>query len=390
MDAVSLVPPGGTILMVDDTPTNLAVVANRLEEQGFEVLVAQDGEEALGRVHYAHPDLILLDVMLPGIDGFEICRRLKADVATRDIPIIFMTALGSTEDKVAAFQAGAVDYVTKPFQIDEVLARVRTHLALHFLQQRLVEHNRRLESEIVERRKAELELRNANAELDSFAHAVSHDLRAPLRQMSSCAQIVVLNYGEQLPEDCRPFLDQIVNSGKKMGELIEGLLRLSRSSRGDLEGDWVDMTALAQLVRADLERSEPERRVEWDIAPGLRAWGDPRLLDVVMRNLLGNAWKYTAATPGPRIRVYSENTGEQVKFCIADNGAGFDMKRAGKLFQPFQRLHRESEFPGIGVGLATVERVVKRHGGNIEVNAAPGCGATFCFSLPTAATEIKA
>lgn len=373
--------------MVDDTPTNLAVVASRLEEQGFEVLVAQDGEEAMGRVHYVRPDLILLDVMLPGIDGFEICRRLKTDPATCDIPIIFMTALGGTEDKVAAFQAGAVDYVTKPFQIDEVLARVRTHMALHFLQQKLVEHNRRLETEVAERSKAEGELRAANAELDSFAHAVSHDLRAPLRQMGGCAQILMLNYGAQMPEECHPFLDQIVRASQKMGELIEGLLQLSHSSRSELECKRVDLTALAELVLAELERSTPERQVEWEVAPGLQAWADPRLLEVLMRNLLGNAWKYTAATAQPRIRVYAEGTEGQSRFCVADNGAGFDMKRAAKLFQPFQRLHRETEFPGIGIGLATVQRIVARHGGSIDVNAAPGCGATFCFTLPAAGEE---
>lgn len=384
MSPSSVLPDGSTILIVDDTPANLAVVASRLEEQNLRVLVAQDGEEAMERVEYARPDLILLDVMLPGVDGFEICRRLKADASARDIPVIFMTALGSTEDKLAAFQAGAVDYVTKPFQIEEVLARVHTHLALHFLQQELQAHNQRLETEIVERSKIELDLRAANTELDSFAHAVSHDLRGPLRQIMGCAQILVGNYGDKLPPECRPFVDQITRASQKMGGLIEGLLRLSRGSRGELESKPVDLTALAGAIRADLEQAAPDRQVEWQIDPGLDACGDPRLIEVVMRNLIENAWKYTGATAQPKIRVYADRAGGQTWFCIADNGAGFDMKLADKLFRPFQRLHREEQFPGIGVGLATVRRIIDRHGGDLAVDAAPDRGATFRFTLPKA------
>jgi signal transduction histidine kinase len=176
-----------------------------------------------------------------------------------------------------------------------------------------------------------------------------------------------------------------------MGELIDGLLRLSRSTRGDLRREQVDLSALAEHILGDRARADPDRRVSWTVEPGLVTRGDAKLIEVVLTNLLDNAWKYTARTVDPTVRFTSEQSESGQHFCVADNGAGFDMKHAARLFQPFQRLHRRDEFPGIGIGLATVQRIIHRHGGTIRATGAPGKGATFSFSLapPNAAGKER-
>lgn len=232
----------------------------------------------------------------------------------------------------------------------------------------------------VEERTAELQA--ANRELDSFAYAVSHDLRAPLRAMSGFSQALREDYGDKLSGEALEFLDEISLASRKMGELIDGILTLSRITRGEVQRERVDLSGIAQAVRKEFSQIEPSRPVSWQIEPGLIGRGDPRMVEAVLRNLLGNAWKYTAHAEAPMVRLYADTANGITRFCVADNGAGFDMAHAEKLFKPFQRLHRQEEFPGIGIGLATVQRIVHRHGGEIQASAAPGQGATFCFSLP--------
>ena len=243
---------------------------------------------------------------------------------------------------------------------------------------------RRLNTEL-EKRVAErtAELTAANRELDSFAYAVSHDLRAPLRAMSGFSQALAEDYGERFQGDGKVYLNQIGLACRKMSELIDGLLALSRSTRGGLlQHDVLDISGLSERLLAELAQSHPKRQVAVQVQAGLQACGDGRMIESVLRNLLGNAWKYTTQTVAPCIRVYTEEQDGAPRFCVADNGAGFDMAYADKLFQPFQRLHRQDEFPGIGIGLATVQRIVHRHGGVIEAQGNPGKGATFCFTLP--------
>ena len=240
------------------------------------------------------------------------------------------------------------------------------------------ELNSSLENRVQERT---AELLAANQELDAFAYAISHDLRQPLRAMNGFSQALLEDCGATLPGSAQEYLDEITLASRHMGELIDALLRLSRSTRGELQRAEVDLSAQASRILGELAAAEPNRRVMWTVEPGLNARADECMLKVILANLLGNAWKYTGITPQPAIRVYGQHTGDEQEFCVADNGAGFDMKHAAKLFQPFQRLHREDEFPGIGIGLATVQRIVHRHGGSIRATAAPGQGATFVFSL---------
>ncbi len=241
------------------------------------------------------------------------------------------------------------------------------------------EDRKRIEASL---RATEAELRAANKELESFAYAVSHDLRAPLRAMTGFSDALIEDFGDQLSETAQSYLREISHAGQHMGDLIDGILQLSRATRGQLQREPIDLSALARKLGGELENDDPDRRMAWSIEDGLTVRGDRRMIEIVLRNLLANAWKYSAGAAAPCIRLYGEERDGRRFVCISDNGAGFDMAHAGKLFQPFQRLHRHDEFPGIGIGLSTVQRIVQRHGGIIAAEGAVGRGATFRFFLP--------
>jgi PAS domain S-box-containing protein len=231
------------------------------------------------------------------------------------------------------------------------------------------------------------ELTAANGELESFAYAVSHDLRAPLRAMSGFSLALQEDFGAMLQPEARTYLDAIAAAAHRMSDLIDGILALSRSTRGEMRHDRVDVSALARRHLAELAMTEPARCVAAEIEDGLLVTGDGRMLAAALANLLDNAWKYTSTTAAPAIRVHAGEVLGHRGICVSDNGAGFDMAHAARLFQPFQRLHRQDEFPGIGIGLATVQRIVRRHGGDVIARAAPGEGATFCMTLAAAAAR---
>jgi light-regulated signal transduction histidine kinase (bacteriophytochrome) len=237
---------------------------------------------------------------------------------------------------------------------------------------------RELNAEL-ERRIAELDA--ANRELDAFAYSVSHDLRAPLRAIDGFSSTLLSDHGDSLQPAARHALGRVRAGAQRMSVLIDDLLDLSRISRAPVRVETVDLTELARGVVAELVRREPERQVEVDIAAELVAQGDGRLMTIVLVNLIENAWKFTARRGQARIAFGREERGDEMVFFVRDNGAGFDMQYAHRLFTPFQRLHDASEFEGTGIGLATVNRIIARHGGRIWVEAARDQGAAFFFTL---------
>jgi light-regulated signal transduction histidine kinase (bacteriophytochrome) len=242
----------------------------------------------------------------------------------------------------------------------------------------------------VQRLNADLELRvvarteqleASNRELESFSHAVSHDLRAPLRAVDGFSEILIEDYGARLDITGQAHLRRIRGGAQHMNELIDGLLSLSRLNREELRAEPVDLSALAAAIVDALREADRDRQVEVSVAPGLTADCDPRLTRVALENLLGNAWKFTAGRDPAHIEVGAVEHGETHWFFVRDDGAGFDMRYAGNLFGAFQRLHRQDEFEGTGIGLATVQRIVHRHGGTIRAEGDVGHGATFLFTL---------
>jgi len=353
----------GRVLLVDDN-ADLRLYMSQILESHYQVETAVDGQEALQRALESPPDLVLSDVMMPRLDGLGLLRGLRADPRTRNLPIILLSARAGEEASIEGLDAGADDYLTKPFSTRELLVRVRTHLELART-----------------RRQWARELEQINRELESFSSSVSHDLRGPLRSISGFASLLADEYRDKLDDTGRKYLDYVIGSTHRMSELVEDLLELARVARAPLKRGAVDLSALSRRVMEELRKRDPRRHCIVDIAAGLRGEADPRLVTIVLENLLANAWKFSSKRADARIWVGSEEQDGTTVFYVRDNGAGFDMEQAHRLFSPFQRLHGENEFEGTGVGLATVQRIIARHGGRVWAEAVEGEGATFFFTL---------
>jgi signal transduction histidine kinase len=360
-----------TILIVDDTPINLRVIVESLEGQGYRIVVATRGEEALKRASYVQPDLILLDVMMPDLNGFEICRRLKAQPTTRDIPVIFMTSLSSVDDKVTGFSVGAIDYVTKPLHVEEVRARIDTHLRLREMQKEL------------ERQAAQL--KTANEELEAFAYSVSHDLRAPLRAINGFAQILCERCAASLPPEGLACLEKVQYASRRMDVLIQDLLTYARTGRGSVRAIPVPLSPLVQEIECMFGERLAAASAHFEVSQPLATpLGDPTLIEEILTNLLDNALKYRRRDSVPELRLSATATAEHVLIQLADNGIGMPAEYQQKIFQVFQRLHHEHEYPGTGIGLAIVDKAARAMGGEVSVESSPGQGSTFSVRLPVA------
>jgi signal transduction histidine kinase len=386
------------ILLVDDKPEGLLALEAILEGLDQNLVTANSGREALLQVLAREFAVILMDVHMPQMDGYETATLIRGRPATHHTPIIFLTASYKAEvHMIHGYSVGAVDYLFKPLDPEVLRSKVAVFVELHrksvLIQQQSAELSQR-ETEaraLAESRAALLvaleqknrDLEVVNQELEAFSYSVSHDLRAPLRRMGGFSQALLEDYAERLDEGGRAYLRYVRESAQHMGELIDGLLALARVTRSELQSQKVDLSQLARDAAARLQKAESgSRKVEFVVEAGLTAAGDPRLVGILLENLLGNAWKFTGKRLHARIEFGQVPNGvKPAAFFVRDNGAGFDMTHADKLFAAFQRLHAPAEFAGHGIGLATAQRIVRRHGGEIWAEGQVGVGATFYFSL---------
>ncbi len=530
-----------TILIVDDDLQNCKLLETLLRPEGYLTVTAGSGAQALKQVAARAPDLILLDVMMPEMDGYQVATLLKADPVSANIPIIMVTALSDSGARLAGLTAGAEEFLSKPINRAELWLRVRNLLRLKEYSDFLRNHNLKLEEEVMARtaelrlatqlqlsksaqqvailnalpahialldRKGNIvsvndawqrfgqanvllnaeygqgvnylnvcddaqdgegadqarqaangiravltgslpsfsleyachsptdrrwflltvtplssdrisgvivmhldvsvrkqaqedvqllndgleervrhrtdQLQVANQELEAFSYSASHDLRTPLSTIDGYSALLIKEIGNDASERSKHYLTRIRAGAAQMGELIDALLSLAQLSRTSLRHDVVDLSAMSQAVLDRHRERDPHSQVRITIEPDLRTRGDLRLLQQVLDNLLGNAWKFSSKVPQPSISFGSStsSTGETV-YTVQDNGVGFDMAHAERIFGAFQRLHTAAEFAGTGIGLATVHRIITRHGGQIWAESAPGLGASFHFTLGT-------
>lgn len=355
----------GNVLIVDDTPANLDVLSSMLESSGCVVRPAISGEVALKAVRVHLPDLILLDIMMPGMDGFEVCRRLKADPELRDIPVIFISALDEVFDKVTAFEVGGVDYISKPFQVAEVLSRVQTHLRLREMQQRLQAQNH---------------------ELEAFSHTVAHDLKNPVSSLVGALSLLRED-AVQLSEASRQLLSISIDSVYRMNNIIDELLLLSSIRKEDIVTEPVDMEDVVEraLDRLDFMIHEYEAEImlpdSWLVAAGHAPW-----IEEVWANYISNGLKYGGQPPILQLGADAASQG-MIRFWVKDNGAGLDMEAQSKLFAEFSRLDKVRA-QGHGLGLSIVRRIMEKLDGDVGVESAPGEGSLFYFTLPAADQQL--
>lgn len=392
----------GNILIVDDTPANLRLLSNMLSDQGYKVRSVINGQMALTAIHAAPPDLILLDIRMPGMSGYEVCTALKADATTREIPVIFISALDEIQDKVKAFTVGGVDYVTKPFQFEEVLARVETHLTLRNLQ-------RQLQRELIARDKL-------IAELDAYAHTVAHDLKNPLTVLVGYSELLEKRHAQLPPEQLERNLHSISVSSRRMTNIINELLLLASVRKvAEVQLAPLNMARIVSEVQTRLEdmlsRAGAEVKVadSWPSALGYGPW-----VEEIWVNYMSNAIKYGGrpeegipprvelgytivdfelpiadSPPQPTLAALEnshskiQNPQSKILFWVRDNGPGIPPEQQRRLFTPFERLN-QTHAEGHGLGLSIVQRIAEKLGGTVEMQSAVGVGSTFGFTLPAA------
>ncbi|EIJ41492.1 histidine kinase,Response regulator receiver domain protein,histidine kinase [Beggiatoa alba B18LD] len=351
-----------SLLIIDDFLDNIKLLLSFLTDAGFKVLIARDGEQGIKTAQYAKPDLILLDIMMPGLNGFETCQQLKQAEETKNIPIIFMTALTDLNEKIKGFELGAADYITKPFQHAELLARINTHLSVIRLQQ-------------------QLEKRNLEAE--AFARTVAHDLKAPLAGVLGLIDVLKEKFQESNVVDADDIenIHLIEQSAKQMNEIILALLMLAGvSSNQEVICLPLDMSGILQSVlhRVEYIRKEYQGIIEYPkefpLAMGYAPW-----IEEVWANYLINGLKYSGRPPHLIITANIQNN--YVKFSVKDNGQGLSLEDQKKLFIPFARLSN-GDHTGHGLGLSIVQQIISKLNGNVGIESQIGDGCLFYFTLP--------
>jgi signal transduction histidine kinase len=370
---------GADILVVDDTPANLQLLSDMLTEAGYEVRVVPSGRLALTSAAEHVPDLILLDINMPDLDGYEVCRRLKANPKLAPVPVLFISALSAPLDKVKAFSSGGVDYVTKPFQVEEVMARVRTHV-----------ENRRLQSAL-EERALELEERNVALQRseklrENLVHMIVHDMRTPLSGLLASLQFLEEEAAPSLQKESQDDLRNAGIAGQRLAQMIADMLDINRFEAGklDLQPQQLRAGQLFERSIGSLGGLAKGRRLPVTVPEDLELFGDPEVLRRVIVNLLGNALKFT---PGEgRVELGAAPREACVRVTVKDEGPGIAPSYHARIFDKFEQVDVRAEggLASIGLGLTFCKLAVEAHGGRIGVESAPGSGSTFWFELPNA------
>ena len=395
----------GKVLIVDDNSDNLKVLYTYLKSAGFEVLAADNGLAGIEVVKHSQPELILLDVMMPEMNGFEVCRCLKADATTEHIPIIFLTALSEVVEKLTGFQVGGIDYITQPVEYEEVVARVRTHLVLARTRQKLFQQTQKLQAEIDRRKQIEneltrsrqllqqsnenleqtvanrtAELATSNKDLEHFAYIASHDLRQPIRKIRMCTEYLAEDYQDCFDQQAREYINYITKSTDRMYLLIDDLLSYSRIAKHERTLVDVDLESIVRDTLEDLSLSIEEKQatVNYKNLPTVLA--NPREMGQLFQNLISNSLKFTGDRP-PEITIDAVEQEDKWTIGVKDNGIGIEPQFSEKIFQMFQRLHGNYEYEGTGIGLAICQKVVNSYGGKMWVESQLNEGATFYFTL---------
>jgi light-regulated signal transduction histidine kinase (bacteriophytochrome) len=340
---------------------------------------ASSGADALRQLLRQEFAVILLDVRMPIMDGFETAQLIRQRPRSELTPIIFVTALDQAQtDMGRGYELGAVDFVFAPVVPAILRAKVGVFVDLYRAQQELRRYRTQLEELVEERTTA---LTAINRELEAFSYSVSNDLRAPLLAFDGLSQALLTDYESQLDDRAKDYLQRMRGASQRMGSVFDGLQALFRVTAGEIHRERVDISAMAAEIADEMRASNHDRQVTVTVAPDLTVSSDARLMRILLGNLISNAWKFTSPKPAATIDVGGEHVDGEDRLFVRDNGVGFDMLYSHKLFGAFQRLHSQSEFPGMGIGLATVRRIVNRHGGRCWAEGAVGEGATFYFVL---------
>jgi len=406
----------GYIMVVEDSKSQAMMLKSLLKKHDYKVRDFENGIEALKAAVEEPPILIISDILMPGMDGYELCEKVKSNKDLKDIPIILLTTLQDSMDIIKGLQAGSDNFITKPFDAKYLLSRINYLLANRELRyqgtsdlvleimfngvkyainserkqildlllsvyENAIQQNYQLIDAQSELQRSNEHLISMNRDLEAFSYTISHDLRTPLNHISMSAQLLQQHYADKLDEAGKSYVETIHSTTKAMAEMINDLLQFSRTGTINIHPQPINLSEMCRKVMQWIHQDDPGRKIDVKIDDNLTLTGDQSLLMVVVKNLLGNAWKYTSRTTDPFIHVSSFSRDDKTVFCVSDNGAGFDPLRAVNLFTPFVRLHSQEEFPGTGVGLATAKRIVERHGGKIWAEGEPGKGATFCFTI---------
>lgn len=378
------------ILLVDDEPKNIQLLGNLLQEQGYAVEFATSGAEALQWVQTRAFDLILLDVMMPGMDGYEVCKRLKQMSQTRDIPVIFLTAKTETDSVVQGFKLGAVDYVTKPFHKEELLARITTHLALLDQQRLLDKYATLLEEKNLELSRKNAQLEELNASKDKFFSIIAHDLKNPMSSFLAFANLLE-NIEQSNLQEVPTLAHQFRTSAENLFALLENLLTWSRLQRGMLDR-FPQSAPFDLLLTRSISPLEPtleqkQITLTHAVPTGLSVYTDINMLVTVLRNLIANAIKFTPA--GGRIEVQAEPAGDMLRIAVADTGIGIPADKLDELFRIEAKMQRAGTAgeKGTGLGLILCKEFIEKNGGAIWVESQVGQGSTFFFTAPQHAPD---